>query len=220
MKGPTTRGSAARPQLPAGAPLLRPYLLTQLLADLGGSPTTLSDRAVSRIHRNLPVPVEQEVLWADVAFGTRLHGVVLTDAALYLKDGPADDDDDELDDDLDDEGDEDEGVLATLLDAVGMRPRGEGSSGSRALARPDARAARAQASDDPHGVEVDGLGYIAVRWESFDPARISHVDGAPTLDGALFLDERIFRRLAMACVRINNRRVRMRRAGRRLRVAA
>ena len=220
----TATGGATRAQLPAGAVPLRPYVLTQLLADLGASPTSLTERAVARIHRSLPVPTEQEVLWADVAFGTRLHGVVLTDAALYLKDGPADDDelDDELEDDADDE---DEGVLATLLDAVGMGSRsgrgssdgrGAGASGSRALDRPGTRAARAEATDDPRGVEVDGLGYVAVRWESFDAARISHIDGDPTLDGALFLDGRIFRRLAMACVRINNRRVRMRRAGRRL----
>ena len=211
-------GGPVRAQLPAGSAPLRPYVLTQLLADLGASPTSLSERAVARIHRSLPVPTEQEVLWADVAFGTRLHGVVLTDTALYLKDGPADDDDldDEPEDDADDE---DEGVLATLLDAVGMGSRGSRATGSRdgrALARPGTRAARAEATDDPCGVEVDGLGYVAVRWESFDPARISHIDGDPTLDGALFLDGHIFRRLAMACVRINNRRVRMRRAGRRL----
>ena len=201
MGRPAPRAGAPRAALPAGAAPIRPYVLTQLLADLGASPTDLTERAVGRIHRALPVPAEQEILWADVEFGTRIHGVVLTDDALYLKDGPAGDDEQ-------DDADEDEGVLATLLGAVGGSP-------SKALAKAGAR--RREAPDDePDGVEVDGLGYVAVRWESFDPARVSHVDGAPTLDGVPFLDGRIFRQLAMACVRINNRRVRMRRAGRKL----
>lgn len=205
-----SRPARAKNLLPAGAPAVRPYLLTQLLADLGASPTTLSERAVARIHKSLPVPVEQEVLWAQIEVGTRIHGVVLTDAALYLKDGPADEDDED-------------GAGSGRTSAARSRSRAAGGSAarvSRSLARPGTAVAAGatdprHASDDPRGVEVDGLGYIALRWESFDPARISHVDGAPTLDGAFFLDGAIFRRLAMACVRINNRRVRMRRAGRR-----
>lgn len=153
--------------LPAGSPPVRPYVLAQILADVGASPTDLSERTVRRIKRSFPIPVEQEVVWADVEFGTRTHGLVLTDAGVFLKDGPSDD------------GDADD-------------------------------------SGDAAGIEVDGLGFSYVRWESFDVARVSHVDGAPTLDKARFLDGRPFKSFAMACVRINNRRVRMRNAGRRL----
>jgi hypothetical protein len=156
--------------LPSVAPVSRlPYVGAQILGDLSPSPTTLSARAVKRIRSSFPVPVEQELLWADVAFGTRCHGLVLTDAGVFMKDGPADDDDENGTDETDNE--------------------------------------------TPHGVEVDGLGYRYVRWENFDPACVSHTDGRPTLDGREFLDGERFWGLAAACVRITNRRVRMRRAG-------
>lgn len=91
--------------LPAISPISRlSYVGSQILADLGPSKTELTDRAVKRIHKSLPVPIEQEVLWADVAFGTRPHGLVLTNAGIFLKDGPADDEDD------DDEGERPEGI--------------------------------------------------------------------------------------------------------------
>ena len=74
-----------------------PYLGAQVLAALGPSPTKLGERAVRRIKKGLPVPAEQDVLWADVTFGTRTHGVVLTGQGLFLKDGPSGEDDDDLD---------------------------------------------------------------------------------------------------------------------------
>lgn len=173
MAGSNSQGRTAARLLPTGGPAVRPYVLTQLLADLGSSPSGLSERTVRRIRRSFPVPEEQKVLWADVEFGTRPHGLVLTDAGVVIKDGlpyDADDDDEDVD----------------------------------------------AASDG----EPLGRGYSYMRWENFDAARVSHRDGAPTLDGELFLDGEPFRDFAMACVRINNRRVRMRNAGRKLARAA
>ena len=63
-------------------------------------------------------------------------------------------------------------------------------------------------------LEEPGLGYLYLRWENFDVARVSHEGGWPTLDGERFCDGGIFKAFAMACVRVNNRRVRMRNAGR------
>ena len=149
--------------LPAASPISRlSYVGSQILADLGPSETELTARAVKRIHKSLPVPVEQEVLWADVAFGTRPHGLVLTNAGIFLKDGPADDEDD----------------------------------------------------DEDLGETPADTGYHYLRWHNFDPALISHREGHPTLDGQPFRDADRFFGLAAACVRLTNRRVRMRRAGR------
>lgn len=85
--------------LPSIAPTSRlSYVGSQILGDLGPSETTLSDRAIKRIHSSFPVPREQEILWANVAFGTRPHGLVLTNAGIFLKDGPGDEEDGDTDD--------------------------------------------------------------------------------------------------------------------------
>jgi|GEM_PF-2556928 len=158
--------------LEAPSPLLRlPYVASQILADLGESPTPLTERARKRIHKSLPVPVEQDILWADVAFGTRTHGVVLTGDGIFFKDGASDD----LDDD-DDESPED----AELREG---------------------------------GLEVVGAGYHYFCWRNFDPGFISHKDGVPTIAGTPFVDRERFIAVVNPCVRITNRRVRMKRAG-------
>ncbi len=187
-----------RAALPAGAPPVRPYVMTQILADLGVSSTPLAGFIVKRIKSTLPVPTEQAVLWADVAMGTRTHGLVLTDAGVFMKDGP----NAHLDDDEDDEDDEYNGG------DKGQR----GDKGYR-----DGRDGKADEDGEAAGEALtggEGLGFRYIRWESFDPARVSHRDGAPTLDGEPFLDPEPFRDFAMACVRINNRRVRARKAAR------
>ena len=145
--------------LPGGHDAVRPYLLTQFLTDLGPSETKLTERNTKRIKKSFPIAREQEILWADAVFGTRSHGLVLTDTGVFLKDGPSGD-------------------------------------------------------DDKEDAKDDGLGYFYLRWENFNPARISHKKGNPTLDGAFFLDAEMFRPFAMACVRINNRRVRAYKAAR------
>ena len=88
-------GAAALPQSCDAARL--PYLGAQVLAALGPCPTKLGERAVKRIKKSLPVPQEQDILWADVTFGTRTHGVAVTAQGLFLKDGPSGEDDDEVD---------------------------------------------------------------------------------------------------------------------------
>ncbi len=184
--------------LPAAPPLTRmPYVATQLLAELGESETELTARAVKRIRSSFPVPVEQEVLWADVAFGTRPHGLVLTDAGIFFKDGPADDD---AGDD-----DEEEGLGSFFARSLRESPVGT------ALAT---WGAGDEGEDGDEGlVEEEGTGYRYVRWENFDPALVSRKDGRVTIGGAPFMDQARFRRLANGCIRITNRRVLMRRAG-------
>lgn len=82
--------------LPAASPISRlSYIGSQILGELGPSETELTARTVKRIHKSIPIPAEQEILWADVALGTRSHGLVLTNTGIFLKDGPADDEDDE-----------------------------------------------------------------------------------------------------------------------------
>ena len=84
--------------LPSGEGAVKlPYLGAQVLAALGPTQTKLSERAVKRIKKTLPVPVEQEIVWADVTFGTRTHGVVVTGQGLFLKDGPSGEEDDDTD---------------------------------------------------------------------------------------------------------------------------
>lgn len=84
--------------LPAGEGAVKlPHLGAQVLAALGPSPTRLTERAVKRIKRGLPIPQEQDVVWADVTFGTRTHGVAVTGQGLFLKDGPSGEEDDDVD---------------------------------------------------------------------------------------------------------------------------
>lgn len=156
----------------ADGAVVMPFVPARVIGDLGRSETKLTPRAVRRIHGSLPVPVEQRILWADVTFGTRPHGLVLTDVGVVIKDGPSF---------SDDEGD----------------------------------APGAAGEERAESFETEGLGYRYIRWENFDPARVSHVDGRPTLDGDAFNDGDSFKRFAMACVRVTNDRVRARKAGRR-----
>lgn len=191
--------SPDRNLLPAASPLTRmPYVATQLLAELGESETDLTARAVKRIRAAFPVPVEQEILWADAAFGTRPHGLVLTDAGVFFKDGPADEDEDE-----------DEGLGSFV--ARSLRESTVGTA-----------LARYQASGDPGAsgegatFEEEGTGYRYVRWENFDPALVSRKDGLVTIGGQPFMDQPRFKRIANGCIRVTNRRTLMRRAGKKL----
>lgn len=53
-------------------------LIDEVIHNLGKSPTELTDKNVTRIKSEFPVPLEQKVLWADVRFSHRLSGVVFT----------------------------------------------------------------------------------------------------------------------------------------------
>ena len=226
--------TSTRASLPA-ATVIRPYVLTQILASLGESETSLSERTVKKLRASFPIPAEQELIWAQAELGTRSHGVVLTDAGVFLKDGAPYEEEDEP------EGADDDVEIDLLEAATGAaraatraakkaagKARGMAQAltgaqaGSTELAGPgDGTRAKGDDADGDAGeasdaLEEPGLGYFYIRWESFDVARVSHEDGWPTLDGKPFLDGGIFKAFAMACVRVNNRRVRMRNAGRRV----
>ena len=74
-----------------------PYLGAQVLAALGPTQTKLTERAIKHIKKTLPVPCEQDIIWADVTFGTRTHGLVVTGQGIFLKDGPSGEEDDDVD---------------------------------------------------------------------------------------------------------------------------
>lgn len=74
-----------------------PYLGAQVFAALGPTQTKLTERAIKHIKKTLPVPCEQDIIWADVTFGTRTHGLVVTGQGIFLKDGPSGEEDDDVD---------------------------------------------------------------------------------------------------------------------------
>lgn len=61
------------------------YVIEQTLTRFGDSATVLSNGNISRIKAGFPVPVEQKILWADVDFGRRISGLVLTDKGVFIK---------------------------------------------------------------------------------------------------------------------------------------
>lgn len=60
-------------------------ILEEVLKQLGKSPTELSKKNISNIKETLPIPTEYQILWADVKFGARISGLVITDKALVIK---------------------------------------------------------------------------------------------------------------------------------------
>lgn len=56
-----------------------------LLDRLGDSPTPTLDAEVSKIKETFPIPVEQNVLWADAEFDLRTSGIVATNKGVYAK---------------------------------------------------------------------------------------------------------------------------------------
>ena len=49
------------------------------------SPTKLDNSNIKSIKEQFPVPVSHKVLWADVKFGRRISGLVLTDIGIFIK---------------------------------------------------------------------------------------------------------------------------------------
>lgn len=63
-----------------------PYLVDKTIEKLGKSPSDIeSKKNISRIKQEFPIPTERAVLWADVQFGRRLSGLVVTDAGIFIK---------------------------------------------------------------------------------------------------------------------------------------
>ena len=63
------------------------YTLTETLKHFRTSPTELKKSNIKKIRKEFPVPREQQILWADVDFGHRISGLVLTDTGIFIKGG-------------------------------------------------------------------------------------------------------------------------------------
>lgn len=61
------------------------YIVEKTLEKLRKSPTELSNSNSNKIKSLFPVPGEQKILWADVEFGRRISGLVITDIGLFIK---------------------------------------------------------------------------------------------------------------------------------------
>lgn len=59
--------------------------LDKTLKKMGSSPTELSSNKIKKIKTQFPIPVEQKILWADVEFGRRISGIVLTEKGIFIK---------------------------------------------------------------------------------------------------------------------------------------
>lgn len=60
------------------------FLLKQTLNKLGNSPTNIVDNQ-KKIYSQFPIPKEHKILWADVKFGRRVSGLVLTNIGCFIK---------------------------------------------------------------------------------------------------------------------------------------
>jgi len=60
-------------------------LLEGVLKQLDKSPTELSKKNLGNIKEAFPIPNEYQILWADIKFGARISGLVITDKALVVK---------------------------------------------------------------------------------------------------------------------------------------
>ncbi len=57
----------------------------KFLEHLGASPIPTLDSEVSKIKTSFPIPVEQDILWADAEFDLRPSGIVATNKGVYVK---------------------------------------------------------------------------------------------------------------------------------------
>lgn len=57
----------------------------KLLERLGDSPIPILDVEVSKIKKIFPIPIEQDILWADAEFDLRPSGIVATNKGIYAK---------------------------------------------------------------------------------------------------------------------------------------
>ncbi|MEG1244106.1 MAG: hypothetical protein RSD17_04660 [Oscillospiraceae bacterium] len=61
------------------------YVVESALKQLGKSPVDLSKSNIKGIKEQFPIPNEHKILWADVTFGRRISGLVVTDIGLFIK---------------------------------------------------------------------------------------------------------------------------------------
>lgn len=60
-------------------------LLKDTLRELNKTTAKITKKNIKNIKEQFPIPIEQEILWADVKFGRRISGLVLTNAGLFIK---------------------------------------------------------------------------------------------------------------------------------------
>ena len=63
-------------------------ILQSVLNQIKQSPTELSKKNIDSIKKLFPIPCEYRLLWANVKFGARISGVVITDKAIIIKADP------------------------------------------------------------------------------------------------------------------------------------
>ena len=61
------------------------HILKKVLEQSGPSPTELTEKNIKHIKELFPVPNEYQILWANISFGNRISGVVITEQALIIK---------------------------------------------------------------------------------------------------------------------------------------
>ena len=61
------------------------FTLERTLKKLGESPCVLNKKNIKSISINFPIPIEHKILWADVTFGNRISGLVITDVGIFIK---------------------------------------------------------------------------------------------------------------------------------------
>ena len=63
-------------------------ILQSVLNQIKQSPTELSKKNIDSIKKLFPIPCEYRLLWANVKFGARISGVIITDKAIIIKADP------------------------------------------------------------------------------------------------------------------------------------
>lgn len=62
-------------------------ILEEALKQSGLKMAQISEKNLKRIYETFPIPREYKIIWADVKFGSRISGLVITDKALVVKVG-------------------------------------------------------------------------------------------------------------------------------------
>jgi len=60
-------------------------IINETITKLGRPAIELTDQIMQKIKALFPVPVEHIILWADVEFGRRISGLVVTDKGIFIK---------------------------------------------------------------------------------------------------------------------------------------
>lgn len=61
------------------------YMAQQVFKSIGKSLTKLNEATIKTIKVLFPIPREHNIIWADVDFGRRISGMVLTDVGVFIR---------------------------------------------------------------------------------------------------------------------------------------